>query len=49
MVHTINIPAEYPYILAGLSAHFILFTMLMPVVGLVGRKTAFGEEFMSQF
>merc|ERR1711935_972573 len=45
----IQLPAEYPLILAGLSANFLLLMILMPVFGARNRKQAFNKEFMSQF
>ena len=42
-------PETYPYVLAGLSAHFLFNMMLMPIIGRAARVSVFTKDFMSQF
>ena len=42
-------PAEYPYILAGLSLNFFLLSVSNIAIGVRNRKAVFTKLFMEQF
>ena len=49
MVLTLVIPSDFPYILAGLAAHFLVCQIMAPAIGRPARMAAFPKDFLAQF
>ena len=49
MVLTLVIPQNFPYVLAGLAAHFLVCQIMAPTIARPARIAAFGGDFLKQF